>query len=120
MLSAMGRNSAVCFLFAASIVVAGCDSVSGLDTDAPKPAGTTTTASSVITIPAITAPPMVATTVPATTTPRTPVTTTAATPLTACADKDSADPLADCTGGSTESTDSTTTKPHTSTSMSNE
>ncbi|MFE6857277.1 hypothetical protein [Nocardia sp. NPDC057668] len=41
----MGRNSAVCFAFATVVLVSGCDSVSGLDTD-PKPAESAATASS--------------------------------------------------------------------------
>lgn len=52
MLSRMGRNSAVCFAFATVVLVSGCDSVSGLDTD-PKPAeaAATTTASAEQTTP---------------------------------------------------------------------
>ncbi|WP_157556050.1 hypothetical protein [Nocardia acidivorans] len=115
----MGRNSAVCFLFAATMAVAGCDSVSGLDTDAPEPAGTTTvtptTTARPTIAPAVPAPPVVTTTVPVTTTPRTSVTTTA-TPLTSCTGRDTTDPLEDCGIESTESTTVTPTKPRTTTS----
>ncbi|MGX1808396.1 hypothetical protein ACWIGI_21975 [Nocardia sp. NPDC055321] len=51
----MGRNSAVCFAFATVVLVSGCDSVSGLDTD-PKPAeaAATTTSSAEQTTPTTT------------------------------------------------------------------
>ncbi|MFB7715863.1 hypothetical protein [Nocardia sp. NPDC056100] len=90
----MGRNSAICTVFAATMIVAGCDNVSGLDTDPPKPAPKTTTS----------------TAAPATTPPAAPTTTvTPATALLPCPDKDSGRPLPDCTLQSSDSADLTFT-----------
>ncbi|MFF2550374.1 hypothetical protein ACFVUS_05205 [Nocardia sp. NPDC058058] len=88
----MGRNSAICTVFAATMIVAGCDNVSGLDTDPPKPAAPATSTATAATTPPSTPAPAATTVAPAGA-------------LLPCPDKDSGKPLPDCTLQSTDSAD---------------